>query len=70
MSRPISTRHGSDPTTRWLTGVFPKCKCGFNPRNNERLQEHYRAFGFEEIDDHGTLVQRPIPRGEPDGSEG
>lgn len=54
--------HGSYLPTRWARGVYPRCICGLDPRDNAKLIEHFRSHGFRETDDHGTIVRSAVLR--------
>ena len=47
---------------RLVVGVRaePVPTCGFAPRDNEVLKEHWRAAGFVVVDCRGTLQVRPV----------
>lgn len=51
---------GPDPASWFGRGVWPKCQCGLEPRNNKALSEHWAERGFRVIDEHGTLVKYPV----------
>jgi hypothetical protein len=52
--------HGTTFASWFIPGMWPKCKCGFDPKDNIVLQQHYRFFGFEEYEDHGRIMRRPV----------
>lgn len=54
--------HGPDPHTWFGIGLWPTCTCGYAPRDNGLLTAHWREHGFEVVDNHGTLVRRPVNR--------
>jgi len=40
----------------WFTpGAYPSCSCGFAPRDNAKLIEHWRNLGFRWVDHGGVL---------------
>lgn len=55
-----SSEHGPVPTTWFVRGMWPTCKCGLAPRDNDVLNAHWREHGFTVVDEHGHLVSRPI----------
>lgn len=45
----------------WFTpGVYPSCRCGFAPRDNDALTAHWREHGLAWHDDHGHLVAEAV----------
>ena len=54
-----TTGHGSG-MSRWQRGAWPRCICGYNPRDNAKLNTHFADYGFQEVERHGELVQVPI----------
>lgn len=54
--------HGPVAYTWYGRGQWPTCKCGLAPRDNAVLNEHWREHGFEVVDEHGTLVKRPVKK--------
>jgi len=54
------TDHGTTLASWFAQGVWPRCRCGYAPRNNIKLSQHYAEFGFTEVDQHGQLVQIPL----------
>lgn len=59
MSASLEARHGSD-YRRFLRGEWTRCVCGFDPRDNQKLNEHFGEQGFREVDDHGAIVRRAV----------
>lgn len=51
----MKTDHGTVVWTLFSRGVWPRCKCGYDPHNNELLALHYAEYGFREVDDHGQI---------------
>lgn len=51
-------KHGS--VNRFVRGVYPHCRCGYKPNDNQLLVEHFARHGFVEVDCDGALIQRPI----------
>lgn len=49
---------GPDHYSWFARGTWPRCACGFDPRDNAVLNEHWREQGFRVVDDHGTLVRQ------------
>lgn len=54
---------GPVPSTWFGLGKWPTCRCGFAPRDNGALTEHWREQGFRVVDDHGHLVRHAIKEG-------
>jgi hypothetical protein len=52
------TEHGSD-ANRFVRGAWPGCLCGYRPRDNAKLNQHFAEHGFREIDNHGALTKTP-----------
>lgn len=52
-------KHGSD-FRRFVSGEWTRCKCGFDPHDNDVLNTHFAAHGFREVDVHGTIVREPV----------
>ena len=52
--------HGPVPTTWFVRGMWPTCKCGFAPRDNGLLNDHWAEHGFRVYDANGHLVTEPI----------
>lgn len=52
--------HGPVRRTWFGRGVWPTCLCGYDPHDNALLNAHWRAQGFEVVDDHGALITRPV----------
>ena len=47
----------------WFTrGVHPSCTCGFTPRNNIKLNQHWADLGFRWIDVRSTLRKVSIEK--------
>lgn len=57
----VMFEHGSDLATRFLPGTWPRCVCGFDPRDNRLLSEHFAEYGFREVDAQGEIVRKPAP---------
>lgn len=55
---------GPDVPSWYGRGRWPECTCGFAPRDNLVLKEHWRAAGFTVVDAHGTLQVRPVSQTE------
>lgn len=53
--------HGSD-ASRFVPGAWPGCRCGYRPRDNAKLNQHFAEHGFREVDDHGHLIRIPVER--------
>ncbi|OHU47271.1 hypothetical protein BKG82_26835 [Mycobacteroides chelonae] len=51
---------GPHPASWFTRGRWPACSCGFSPKDNEVLNQHWRAAGFTVVDNHGTLEMRPV----------
>ncbi|HEX6685545.1 MAG TPA: hypothetical protein VF062_22410 [Candidatus Limnocylindrales bacterium] len=51
--------HGSD-ANRFVPGAWPGCRCGYRPRDNYKLNQHFAEHGFREMDDHGQIVRIPV----------
>ena len=60
--------HGSD-ANRFVRGAWPGCRCGYNPRDNAKLNAHFAEHGFEEVERHGELVQVPLPKAKAGGAQ-
>jgi hypothetical protein len=56
-----AVKHGSD-FRRFLRGEWTRCVCGFDPRDNEVLGDHFAEHGFAEVDDHGHIIRVPLPQ--------
>jgi hypothetical protein len=52
--------HGTTLSSWFGRGVWPRCRCGFDPHDNAVLDEHYRTLGFEEYEDHGVIRRRVV----------
>lgn len=48
---------GPDPASWFAPGQWPRCACGFNPRSNTILTEHWRLAGFKVVDSAGQLTK-------------
>lgn len=53
------TEHGSD-ANRFVPGTWPGCLCGYRPKDNRKLTQHFAEHGFREVDDHGRIVRIPV----------
>lgn len=51
---------GPNAATWYGRGLWPVCKCGYSPRDNLKLTEHWASAGFSVRDAHGQLVVTPI----------
>lgn len=51
---------GPDFASWYTPGKWPRCACGFSPRDNTVLTQHWSDAGFTVIDNHGTLEKRPV----------
>jgi hypothetical protein len=51
---------GPRASTWFARGTYPDCACGYAPRDNGLLTQHWREAGFTVHDDHGRLVVVPI----------
>lgn len=60
--------HGSG-MSRWMRGAWPHCICGYNPRDNAKLNAHFADHGFQEVERHGELVQVPLPKAKAGGAQ-
>lgn len=56
----MSDLHGPSLTTWFARGVYPTCICGFSPKDNRTLMQHFAAHGFRVVDKGGTLVKIPV----------
>lgn len=56
----VGRDHGTVPSTLYTRGSWPRCRCGFDPRDNAALEAHYRDHGFIEVDVRGRLTRRPV----------
>lgn len=46
---------------RWfLRGEYPQCSCGYAPRDNRKLIDHWAERGIAWYDDHGQLKWRAV----------
>lgn len=52
--------HGPVFTTWFVRGMWATCKCGYAPRDNGLLNEHWAEHGFRVYDAGGHLVVEPI----------
>lgn len=52
-------QHGSN-FKRFLRGEWTACKCGYDPKDNQKLNTHFAEHGFREVDDHGHIVRHPV----------
>lgn len=52
--------HGPVPSTWFGRGQWPTCKCGFAPRDNVVLNQHWADHGFRVVDHYGQLRCYPI----------
>jgi hypothetical protein len=44
----------------WFTrGMYPSCSCGFAPRDNRKLIEHWAGHGIRWVSEQGKLVAHP-----------
>jgi len=43
-------------------GVWPECSCGFAPRDNALLYQHWASHGLEWYSDGGQLHSRAVAR--------
>lgn len=66
---PIGVGHGTVPSSLWVRGVWPRCKCGLDPHDNTALALHYAEHGFREVDRHGTIHRYPLDRSGAGGVE-
>lgn len=57
---PEITEHDPVPATWFARGQWPTCKCGFSPRNNRKLNDHWHEHGFRVVEDHGRLVRHSV----------
>jgi hypothetical protein len=53
--------HGPVASTWFGINTWPTCSCGYDPHDNIELGRHWHALGFTVVDDHGTLVKKPLP---------
>lgn len=53
---------GPVASTWFGPGVWPTCRCGFDPRDNSALVRHWRDAGFRVVDERGRLVMIPGDR--------
>jgi len=51
---------GPDVVSWFGRGQWPRCTCGFSPRDNTKLNEHWNEAGFRVIDNHGKLEVWPL----------
>ena len=51
---------GPDFASWYSRGRWPSCACGFSPRDNAALNDHWRAAGFTVVDNQGSLETRPV----------
>lgn len=51
--------HGTDAVAWFVPGVWPRCTCGFAPRNNAELNAHWAERGFRVVDIGGRLTKIP-----------
>lgn len=56
----IAEEHDVVVRTWFGVGLWPTCKCGFAPRDNDKLTAHWRTYGFRVVDEHGRLMKRPV----------
>lgn len=54
-SEHVDDDHGPVPATWFGHGMWPTCKCGFAPRDNAKLNEHWAENNLKVVDDHGEL---------------
>lgn len=45
-------------------GSWPRCRCGYAPRDNSLLKQHWAEAGFRVVDERGILRTYPIETGE------
>lgn len=57
----------ADPSSWFARGMLPRCKCGFNPKDNGLLIQHWADAGFRVVDENGHLVSYPIEKEASDG---
>ena len=65
-----SEEHGPDATSWFGRGRWPECRCGYAPRDNQALNNHWREHGFKVVDEHGRLVKHPLNRDDDPVEEG
>lgn len=53
----VDESHDADPATWFSIGKYPECRCGFAPRDNIALIEHWREAGFMIVENKGQLVK-------------
>lgn len=56
----MSEEHGALYSTWFGRGVWPTCKCGFDPRDNSLLTKHWAEHGFKVVDVRGTLTKMEV----------
>ena len=52
--------HGPVPATWFAPGRWATCQCGFDPKNNGLLADHWADQGFRVVDNNGQLEVRPL----------
>lgn len=49
-----------EPVDWFLPGVYPSCTCGYAPKNNRALNQHWHDHGIRWWDDHGRLCSEAV----------
>ena len=60
----LVTRQHS-PEGWWLRGIYPWCSCGYAPKDNSLLYQHWADHGISWYDNHGHLEWREVSRERP-----
>lgn len=59
-SDPLGMSKAHRPVNWFTRNTWVSCSCGFAPKNNTKLHEHWQGLGFTWVDHRGALVVRLV----------